>query len=139
MQQTIQSILAIVQSCDSAIMATIGADAFPDARHMVNTLNRDTRNLALHFFTDTNSQKQNQLARNPNCCLYYFNPETRHAVRLFGQIETVTDADTRAKMWRDDFKRFGYGGATDKNFALLRFIPDSYKFYIGNEMKTGKI
>lgn len=28
-------------------------------------------------------------------------PETRHALRLFGFIEFVTDAATRNKYWRD--------------------------------------
>ena len=29
--------------------------------------------------------------------------------------------------------------ATDPNFALLHFIPELYKFYIGDKLYTGKI
>jgi len=139
MQQTIKSIIDIIKSCDSVILATFGTTPFPDARHMANAMNRNLCDLRLHFFTNIHSPKYEQIAHNPHCCLYYFNPETRHTVRLFGMIEPVTDAGTRTAMWSDDFKKFGYSGATDKNFVPLRFIPHSYKFYIGDEIKTGKL
>jgi len=139
MQQTKQSIIDIIKSCDIVIMATFGMGQFPDARHLANTMNKNARDLSLHFFTNIHSEKYQQLVRNPNCCLYYFNPDTRHVMRLFGKMELVSDAGTRAAMWNDDFQKFGYSDAADKNFALLRFIPDSYKFYIGDEMKTGRL
>lgn len=135
----INSILEIVKSCDDLQLCTFGLNEYPETRHLMNGMNKNAHDLRLHFLTGAKSQKLQQLTKNPNCCLYYFNADSRHAVRLFGQMETVADPSVRHAMWRDEYTHFGYSGADDTNFILLRFIPDTYKFYIGTELKTGKI
>jgi len=134
----IDSVLNVVRSCDDVILATCG-DPSPDVRHLTNAMNRDTTDLNLYLMTGRCTPKYNQLQQNPNCTLYYFNPTTRHSVRLYGKIEFVDDMAVRIKYWRDEYKKFGYKGAESDEFILMRFIPNSYKFYIGNELKTGKI
>lgn len=136
---TINSILGIVKSCDDLQLCTFGLTGYPETRHLTNGMNKNANDLRLHFFTNVKSPKLQQLIKNPNCCLYYFNSDSRHAVRLFGQMETVADPAVRRTMWRDEYARFGYSGHDDANFILLRFIPDTYKFYVGPELKTGKI
>ncbi len=134
----IDSVLNVVRSCDDVILATCG-DMSPDVRHLTNALNRGTADLNLYFMTGRGTPKYNQLQQNPHCTLYYFNPTTRHAVRLYGKIEFVVDMAARKKYWRDEYCQFGYGGPEDADFALLRFILAAYKFYVGNELKVGKI
>lgn len=134
----IDSVLNVVKSCDDVVLATCGV-LYPDARHLTNAMNRDTSNLTLYFMTGRDTPKYNQLQQNSNCMLYYFNPQTRHSVRLYGKIEFVTDMTTRKQYWRDEYKKFGYNSAESDDFILMRFVPNSYKFYIGNELKTGNI
>jgi len=79
-----------------------------------------------------------QIAANPHVCLYYFNPENRHAVRLFGTME-VTQADAvRRKYWLDTWINFGYKEALDPKFSILVFTPKKYKFY-SPELKEGEV
>lgn len=141
MQETneIQSIVDIVKSCDDVILATNRLDAFPEARTVMNALNTDVTDLNLHFITNGDSPKMAQLRHNAKCCLYYFNATTRYAVRLFGEMRTIDELAEKKKYWRDSFRDFGYSGADDTNLTLLEFVPKSYKFYVGNEMKTGLI
>ena len=73
------------------------------------------------------------------CCLYYFNANTRYAVRLFGEMRVIDELAEKEKYWRDSFRDFGYSGADDANLTLLEFVPKSYKFYVGDEMKTGLV
>ena len=134
----IDSILTVVKSCDDVILATCG-DAYPDARHVTNAMNRDATNLNLFFMTGRDTPKYNQLQKDPLCCLYYFNPANRHSVRLYGEIKFVDDIQIRKKYWRDEYKKFGYSGAESDDFILMHFVPNSYKFYIGNDLKTGLI
>ncbi len=133
------SIMEIVRACDAAQVCTFGLGVYPDTRHLVNTLNRNILDLNLYFVTTKNSPKYQQILKNPHACVYYFNPENRHVVRLYGEIEIVIDENARRMRWVDEFKQYGYTGPDDKKFALLHFTPEEYKFYIGDELKTGKI
>jgi general stress protein 26 len=71
--------------------------------------------------------------------LYYYNPQTHHAARLFGRIKVVENPVERMQYWNDSYKMFGYTGPQDKNWGLLAFIPDAYKYYSGGEVMSGKI
>ncbi|MDR0726564.1 MAG: pyridoxamine 5'-phosphate oxidase family protein [Rickettsiales bacterium] len=137
--ETLQSILEIVKACDSLQLATISLDGYPETRHVMNGMNTDAIDLNLHFMTNKQSPKYQQLLKNPKVCLYYFNPGNRHAVRLFGEIEIINDTEQKNKYWKDDYKVYGYSGADDANYALLHFVPQEYKFYVGGELKTEKI
>lgn len=134
----LQSVLEIIRACDSVMLATFGAGEYPDVRHVTNQMNRDATTARLHFLTGNTTPKYAQILKNPGCCLYYYNPENRHALRLYGKLEIINDTEFKNELWRDDFKRFGYSGLDDKSFVILRFMPDEYKFYVGAEMKTGK-
>lgn len=135
----IKSIVDIVKSCADVALGTNRLDGYPEIRTVMNALNSDITNLDLHFITDYDSPKMKQLNHNAKCCLYYFNPDTRYAVRLFGEMVIINDMAEKEKYWRDSYKEFGYTGANDKNLTLLQFRARSYKFYIGPEMKTGLI
>ncbi|MBD5400970.1 pyridoxamine 5'-phosphate oxidase family protein [bacterium] len=134
----INQILAIVRACDAVILATCAYDA-PDARHVTNIMNRDTDDLKLYFMTSHDTPKVSQLESNNQCCLYYFDDKTRHAVRLYGTMEFVSDADIRRAHWRPEFEKFGYGGPDNPNFVLMRFVPNKYKYYVGEQQITGNL
>lgn len=135
----IQSVIDVVKSCDDLILCTNRMDGYPDARHVANMMNKDVKNLDLHFLTGADTPKFKQIMKNHKCCLYYFNPQNRYAVRLYGEITPIDNLETKRQYWRDDFKNFGYLGADDPEFMLLEFKPHSYKFYVGNEMRSGII
>lgn len=139
MNETIKSIIDIIKSCDSLQLCTIRMDGYPETRHLMNGLNQNIDSIDLHFLTIKDSPKFKQLEKDNKCCLYYFNPDTRYAVRLFGQMESIDDIKEKEKYWQDKYSRFGLDSADDPQFALLHFIPKMYKFYVGDEMKTGLI
>lgn len=132
-------IIKIVRSCPFAYLSTINSDKYPETRHLMNTMNEKAENLYLHFLTGFNSPKAEQIAKNPRVCLYYYDPQTHLAVRLFGRMQFEDNIVERGQYWNDTYKMFGYTGPEDKNWGLLSFIPDGYKFYSGGEVVTGKI
>lgn len=131
-------ILAVINACDAVILATCDGK-HPDMRHVTNAMNIGTTELNLFFMTSRDTPKYGQIRNNPECALYYFDDKTRHAVRLYGKIEFVQDADVRRSHWRPEFSKFGYDGPKSPDFILMRFVPESYKYYMGNEIKTGKL
>lgn len=139
-QEIKQSIIDIIKSCDSLQLSTFALDTYPETRHVMNAMNANVTDLSdLHFMTNNMSPKFQQILKNPNVCLYYYNPETHYAVRLFGQIEIIDDQAEKIKYWNDNYKVYGYSGANDEHYALLHFVPKIYKFYENMELKTGSI
>ena len=132
-------IIKIVHACPFAYLSTINEDKYPETRHLMNTMNEKAENLNLHFLTGTHSPKAEQLAKNPKVCLYYYDPQTHLAVRLFGRMKFEDNVVERGKYWDEVYKMFGYTGPDDKNWGLLTFIPDGYKFYSGGEVVSEKI
>lgn len=139
MNETTKSIIDIIKACDSVQLCTNRLDGYPETRHVMNGMNQNIEAIDLRFLTIKDSPKYLQLQKNNNCCLYYFNPDTRYAVRLFGQMESIDDIKEKEKYWLDRYANFGLTGVNDPQYALLHFIPKMYKFYVGDEMKTGLI
>jgi general stress protein 26 len=138
MNTEIQSIIEIIKSCDTAHFCTFGLNGYPETRIVLNKMNDAISGLSLlHFMTKRVSPKARQIAGNPHACLYYFNPETRMSVRLFGTAAEINDAAERREFWRDEWQKFGHAGADDPGFALIGFKPESYKFYIGDDEHSG--
>ena len=53
--------------------------------------------------------------------------------------KNINNPEEKSKYWQDKYSRFGFTGADDPNFELLHFIPETYKFYIGEKLYTGEI
>ena len=132
-------ILTIIHSCPEVYLSTINEDKYPETRHLMNTMNEHAENLNLHFLTGVKSPKASQLETDPKCCLYYYDPRTHHAIRLFGRMKFEDNIVERGAYWDEAYKMFGYTGPNDKNWGLLTFIPDGYKFYSGGEIMSEKI
>ena len=125
------NILNVITSCDTLQFATFGGANYPETRTIANMLNRKIENLDnLFFVTTTTSHKANQIRKNNNVCLYYFNPITRHTMTLFGIAEIIEDTNEKSKFWMDDFKNYGYKDEKDKNYCIIKFIPKKYKYYM---------
>lgn len=136
--QTTNLILSEISVCETVVLCSFNGD-YPDARDLTNALNKGTKAWPLYFMTGRNTPKYAQIAKNPHCCLYYFNPDNRHSVRLYGEIMFDTDIESRKKYWRPEYEKFGYLGPNDPDFVLMRFEPKSYKFYVGADIKTGNL
>ena len=132
------AVLDVVLACDAAILATCNGK-YPDIRHISNIMNKNATALDLFFMTSRETPKYGQILNDPKCSLYYFDDKTRHAVRLYGTMTVVDDMALRAAHWRPEFEKFGYGGPDNPDFILMRFLPDSYKYYVGSDMKVGTI
>ena len=74
-------------------LATVDADGLPDAR-MVLLKGVDDRGFV--FYTNTLSAKGRELAANPRAALMFHWKSLRRAVRIRGEVESVTDAEADA-------------------------------------------
>lgn len=145
MEEIKNDIVDVITTCDTAQFCTFASNKlYPETRTVANMINKNnkninTENLILHFMTNKNSNKIQQIKNNNNVCIYYFNQETRKSMTLFGSIEIIESMNEKSKFWNDSWKNFGYIGKYDENYCVIKFIPKFYKFFIEKEEKYGKL
>lgn len=132
MTNEIEGLVSVIKSCDTVQFATHGDNLYPETRTIANFLNKDrniTKELILFFLTNRNTHKIQQIRKDDNVSLYYFNPETRKAITLFGIVEEIKNPDIRKSFWQDGWKKFGYDDINDPNYVVMKFIAKKYKYY----------
>jgi len=110
-------------------LATFGTDGYPDVRVLLIAAKDGVD--SVWFATEATSGKIAQLQKNPKAVLYGYDMETMTEFRLFGNIELLTDAASRRKIWRDEFIQHFPDGVDSPTMIVLRFntthgIYDSY-------------
>lgn len=136
------NLLSVIKSCDTVQFCSFGLNSYPETRTIANKINKESKSneLELYFITNINSHKIEQIRKNNNICLYYFNQDTRKALTLFGIATEVIDKKTKDTFWNDTWKMYGFQNKDDKNYTVIKVTPKIYKYYVGqmNE-KTGNI
>ena len=51
--------------------------------------------------TNTSSQRVAQYRANPNAAVYFYDKRFFRGVQLIGKMEVLTDAETKAEIWRE--------------------------------------
>lgn len=138
-----QNLLDIIKSCDTVQFCTMTLDSYPETRTIINMANKekkDIKNMNLYFFTRISSNKSKQVQNNKNTSLYYFNPNTRRAITLFGESKILTDKKTKSSFWSDELKKFGYSSIDDESYCIIEFTPKAYKFFLnGTDEQRGNV
>lgn len=80
-----------IEEVNAMTLATASADGFPSAR-IVLLKGYDKNGFV--FFTNYNSQKGQDIAANPKACLLFFWKELERQVRIDGNIEKISAADS---------------------------------------------
>ena len=103
-------------------LATFGTDGYPDVRVLLVAAKDGVE--TIWFATETTSGKIAQLRQNPKVAIYGHDMESMTEFRLFGNVELLTDAAARQKIWRDDFVQHFPDGVDAPNMIVLRFNTD---------------
>jgi general stress protein 26 len=73
----------------------------------------------LWFFTEANSPKLADIARDANVLLSYSQPDDQNYVSINGTAQIVTDRDTIHELWSEGLRTWFPKGKDDPNIALL--------------------
>lgn len=135
-----KNIVEIVSACDMAFLSTINLENLPETRCMDNGFNKAIdENLNIYFAYHTNSSKAEQVKRNCNGSLYYVLLDNMRNMTLFGKFEEVSDKSLKDSLWREELAQYYQHGKEDPQYAVLKFIPTSYKYYDGMIKMEGKL
>lgn len=112
---------------DKAVfLITVGEDGRPDARAMA--VARADGLKTAWMMTGKSSDKVRQLSKTPECMLYATDLEDTQSymeLRLWGKLEVLDDAGSKAQIWRDDYACYFPGGQDDPNLCVLKFTAES--------------
>jgi len=120
--ETKSRILHILEKNPFVSVATFGASDWPDVRVLLVAATDDVD--SLWFATGTDSCKIAQLQKNPKAAIYGFDMEAMTEFRLYGDVELLSDAASRRKIWRDDFIQHFPDGVDSPTMIVLRFKTD---------------
>ncbi|MCL2838312.1 MAG: pyridoxamine 5'-phosphate oxidase family protein [Oscillospiraceae bacterium] len=113
------------------MLSCVGSDGYPLTKAVVPGKHRESLN-ALYFCTNTSSNFVAEISKNPKSNVYFYSRKmiVWKGCYLKGDMEIVTDMDVKEKYWQSKFKgAYPEKSFTDPDFCVLRFTPNSGKFY----------
>lgn len=135
-----KNIIEVVSASDVAFMSTINLENLPETRCMDNGFNRAIDdNLDIYFACHTNSPKEEQTRHNCNGSLYYVIFDNMRNMTLFGNFQEVLDKSLKDSLWREELASYYQHGKEDPQYAVLKLIPTSYKYYDDIKKIEGKL
>ncbi|MCL2847294.1 MAG: pyridoxamine 5'-phosphate oxidase family protein [Firmicutes bacterium] len=89
------------------------------------------------FGTGTGSNKYARAKANKKASVHYGTGE--HSITLVGEIEILTDEESKAKFWYDGLLEHFPAGATDSNYVVLQFTTKRYMLFVDWFEESGEI
>ncbi len=133
--ETTRLCLRIMREAKAVYLSTIGLDAHPQIRAMVNLRNEDRypgvaglydghdEDFMVYFATSTSSEKMHEIRANPAVSAYFCEPDGFQGFTLCGYAEVVEDPQIREAIFHHEWRVYYPGGATDAEYLVLRLVP----------------
>ncbi len=118
--------IRLVAPGSTVILITTGEDGQPDARAMMPVESEGLK--TVWMVTGKSCDKSRELAHNPRCLLYATDPDDTEnylELRLWGSMELLDDAASRARAWREEYIQYFPGGKDDPEVCVLKFTATS--------------
>jgi len=93
--------------------------------------------LEIYLSTNIDSNKSKSLQKNNKASICY-NTATDN-ITLVGEVEILTDQETKSKCWVDWFVEVYPGGETDPNYCVIKFTTKRVALHIDYEASVFEI
>lgn len=116
----------LLNPMSAVYLATTRDDGRPDVRAMAPIKAEGCK--VVWFLTGVNSDKYQELTKNPNCTVYatHLEDDANYLeLRLWGRVELLNDANSRSTIWNDNYLCYFPGGKDDPALRVLKFTADS--------------
>ena len=117
--------LLVINRCEIGLLGNNDEQGNPQIKAMIKADNEGLK--TFWFCSNTSSRRVNQIKKDRNACLYYY--EGFEGVMLRGFAEVSYDDDIRKSFWQDDMVMYYPLGYTDPDFALIKFTATSGNYY----------
>jgi general stress protein 26 len=117
METPTQKIHELIKKFDTAMLVTHGRDLVQHARPMA--VAKVDENCDVWFFTGRDSEKAQEIEQDQDVLLVFQNSHNCY-ISLVGQANLVADREQMSALWKESYKVWFPGGASDPNLMLIR-------------------
>jgi len=114
----------------NCIMALIDFNGYPTGSTI--TVSKNKKLEWLTFCTGLNSNKTKRIKQCKKAGICFSSIEPLYNITLIGDIDIITDNQTKNEMWYDGLKNH-FTGPNDPNYCVLKFTTKRYKLMINGE------
>lgn len=119
--------LALVERSGIALVGSNGEDGYPWIKAMLKMETEDLK--TVWFSTNTSSKRVSQFRADPRACVYFVDFSDWMGLMLIGEVELLTDSESRNRLWRDGYEQYYPLGLEDPDYTVLRFNAKSANYY----------
>ena len=116
-----------VKDIGTCMMATTNADGGIRSRPMRGVI--DDQASTIWFFTDRDTDKDEEVTRDPRACLAYASTSDQTYVSLSGRISLIHDRDQITAHWNAGAEAYYPNGKDDNSVVLLKFTAESGEYW----------
>jgi general stress protein 26 len=119
----------LVDKATIAFIASIDEDGYPNLKAMLPP--RKHHGLKDFWFTtNTSSLRVKQFQNNQKASLYFYDRHLMyHGLMLIGEMEVLTDSETKESIWKMGDVMYYHKGVTDPDYAVLKFTAKKGRYY----------
>jgi general stress protein 26 len=129
-----RSVQDLIKGHEVVGFITIGEDGMPNCRAMMTQ--EAEPDMDLWFATRMDSQKVDELRKNPKVGLYYYNQQDWSYVSIGGTVEVIQDRERFKRYWKDSWRRWFPKGPDDPEAVLLKVNAEVVTYEDGDEPVT---
>ena len=120
-----ENALVVINRCELGFLGNKDEQGNPQIKAMIRAKNEGLK--TFWFCSNTSSKRVNQIKKDGNTCLYFY--DAYEGVMLRGFADVSYDDEIRKSFWSDDMVMYYPLGYTDPDFALIKFTATSGNYY----------
>jgi general stress protein 26 len=119
--------LALVERSGIALVGSNSEDGHPWIKAMLKMETEELK--TVWFSTNTSSRRVAQFLRDPHASVYFVDFSDWMGLMLAGEVEVLSDPESRKRLWRDGYEQYYPLGVDDPDYSVLRFSASSANYY----------
>lgn len=118
-----------------SFICSVDDESYPNVKAMLKPRKRVGLK-TFYFSTNTSSARVKQYQKNPKASIYFYHKGLFKyvGVMLIGEMEVLTDQQSKNMIWRKGDTTFYKEGVADPDYCVLKFTASRGRYY--QDLKT---
>ena len=132
---TKEGVLEFIKKQKTSILSSIDEEGYPWSRALIQPRYIDGNDI--YFATYTSSNKVKHYRNNSKASIYFFEKgKNFQGAMIKGNMEVLTDQETKNKFWMPFYNRFYKKGVTDPEYCILKFTCVEAQWFSSFNVET---
>ena len=137
-KMTKEGVIEFIKRQKTSIISSIDDEGYPWTRALIQPRYIDENNI--YFVTYISSNKVKHYSNNSKASIYFYEKgRDFQGVMIKGNMEVLTDQETKNKFWLPFYKRFYKNGVTDLEYCILKFTCEEAQWFSNYKTETIKM